>query len=72
MLIKTEDKSLARDTKSRALLNVDTTALQRHRQQRNAALRQQGSQQREMDALRAEVKELKEMVQGLIARNAHH
>lgn len=54
-LVRTEDASFVRDTHSKALLNTDRSALERHRAQRRKA--------QEADELRVRVQTLEERLE---------
>jgi hypothetical protein len=60
--IQTEDKSFLRDTRSKALLNIDRAALERSRTARTKARRQQQT----IQTLQTDVAELKALVQQLL------
>ena len=65
--VQTDDKSLIRDTRSKALLSTDTDGLARNRAQRLKA-RSHDSLKHQFATLQGEVAELKELVAQLLKR----
>lgn len=64
MKVKVKDnEDLVRDTQTKAVLNTDLTSLQAYKQRRDA-LRKKDT---ELESLKNEVSELKQMVQNLLA-----
>jgi hypothetical protein len=63
-LIVKEDKTLRRDPHSKAIVNVDRNAYKKYMRKYNYV----HDQKREIDDLKSEVKELKEMLKILIER----
>jgi hypothetical protein len=66
ILIIEEDKSLVRDTNSNAILNTDMSALEQYRAKRNKE-REMLKKVEQFDELQSEVKEIKLLLQQLIA-----
>jgi Tfp pilus assembly protein PilE len=62
--VQTEDASFVRDTHSKALLNTNVAALERHRQQRAKAL-QYDNAARKVDSLEAQLEALTAQVEAL-------
>jgi hypothetical protein len=65
-IVKTDDRSFVRDTRSNALLNTDKSALERYRKQRAEAART-SALHREVDTLRTQVSVLTSLVEQLLA-----
>ena len=64
MKVKVRDnEDLVRDTQTKAVLNTDLTSLQAYKQRRDA-LRKKDT---ELESLKNEVSELKQLVQNLLA-----
>lgn len=64
MKVKVKDnEDLVRDTQTKAVLNTDLTSLQAYKQRRDA-LRKKDT---ELESLKNEVSELKQLVQNLLA-----
>lgn len=65
--VQTEDSTLIRDTRSKALLSTDRVGLARHRATR-AQRQQQKQQSHDIEDLKAQVAHLTALVSDLLAR----